>query len=79
MQYSKIHIDSCTKELSVKNFKIRSADPYRQNPAKSWPDPTRPDPIRGSIRSVDNSGLDSPKSSTRSDLKTNPSEQNNIL
>ena len=39
-------------------------DPTRQNPAKSWtdptrPDPTRPDPTRGSIRPVDNSGTTS--------------------
>ena len=39
--------------------KIQIADPTRQNPAKSWPDPTRPDstwPV-WSIRPVDNSAL----------------------
>ena len=60
MQYSKIQIDSDTKKYSVKNLKIRSADPtrptkIRQNRDPTRPDPTRPDPTRGSIRPVDNS------------------------
>ena len=60
MQYSKILINSGTKKSSVKNLKIRSADPTRPDPPKSGktvtrPDPTRPEPTGGSIRPVDNS------------------------
>ena len=44
MQYSKIQIDSGTNKYSVKNLKIRSADPTRPAKIRQNRDPTRPDP-----------------------------------
>ena len=44
VQYSKIQIDSGTKKWSVKNIKIRTADPTRPDPPKSGKIVTRPDP-----------------------------------
>ena len=55
MQYSKIQIDYGTKKESVKTKKsemLTRTDHTRQNPAKSWSDPTR-----GFILPVDNSAL----------------------